>query len=831
MPARPFLGGPTPAGGAPATGPIVQEPAASSGPSASAASGGGQWASGQPASGQPVRAASSTATLERLSSFTGVSTSNDASADTPPDTQVAVGPSDVAEAVNAELLIWNRSGQQLSSLSLNTFFPIPSGYFFSDPKLVYDPVSSRWFLSGWGVNTSTNSGTVYLAVSNSSDPTAGWSVYTVATESGTLTDQPKIGVTGDKVVVAWNDYGSSGFTKVEVWVLQKSDLLSGATVAAQSYTSSSVFNLVPAQDLSATNTAYLAYDTSTSLEVMTVTGSPASNDLATSTSGTTINAPTQPPLAAQPSGQSINTDDNRILSVVWDQGTLWAGANTACVPPGTSTSEPCAYVAEASVSSTGTQLVYQTVLSQAGGGIYYPAVTLDGSGQPFVVATASSSSENPSVVGFVRPSASGNFVQSSLMAGTGSYDCPSSVCGTSSRWGDYSGAVVDPSNSSDIWLAGEYGTSNSKSWGTSVAEVTLAGPSVSSLSPSSGPASGGTSVTVQGANFAPGTTVSFGSRPATAVDVGSPTQLTATAPAGTAGTSVNVTVSTPDGTSPTSGATSFGYTSATTTTSSSTSTSLSSSASTVAPGQVVTLSATVTSSSGAVPDGSVSFDANGATISGCGAVVPTNGVATCSSAFGSAGPEALSATESASSGFSASSSPTISLEVAYPGPPSAPIVAVAPTPDGKGYYLAAADGSVYAFGDARYAGSMAGQALNAPIVAMAVDPATGGYWLLGADGGVFSFNAPFFGSTGNLRLNAPAVGMEATPQGNGYRFVASDGGVFDFGAASFSGSLGATALSSPVAGMAAEPSGSGYWLAEQNGTVSGFGGVPNYGSA
>jgi hypothetical protein len=154
---------------------------------------------------------------------------------------------------------------------------------------------------------------------------------------------------------------------------------------------------------------------------------------------------------------------------------------------------------------------------------------------------------------------------------------------------------------------------------------------------------------------------------------------------------------------------------------------------------------------------------------------------------------------------------------------SSQMAAVAPTADGKGYFLAATDGAVTTFGDAHFHGDAAALRLSAPIVAMAVDPATGGYWLLGRDGGVFSYDAPFFGSTGGEHLNAPAVGLEATPQGTGYRFVASDGGIFDFGAgAHFYGSEGARHLNEPVVGMADDPSTGGYWLVAADGGVFSF---------
>ena len=45
-----------------------------------------------------------------------------------------------------------------------------------------------------------------------------------------------------------------------------------------------------------------------------------------------------------------------------------------------------------------------------------------------------------------------------------------------------------------------------------------------------------------------------------------------------------------------------------------------------------------------------------------------------------------------------------------------PVVGVAPTTDGAGYWLFAADGGVFTFGDAAFDGSMGGMPLNAPVV-------------------------------------------------------------------------------------------------------------------
>jgi Tol biopolymer transport system component/ribosomal protein L24E len=162
----------------------------------------------------------------------------------------------------------------------------------------------------------------------------------------------------------------------------------------------------------------------------------------------------------------------------------------------------------------------------------------------------------------------------------------------------------------------------------------------------------------------------------------------------------------------------------------------------------------------------------------------------------------------------------LALAPALPGGIGAQ-AATAPT---KGYWFVAADGGIFSYGDASFAGSTGNLKLNQPIVGMAPSPTGRGYWFVAADGGIFSFgDAKFYGSTGNLKLNRPIVGMAASPTGRGYWFVASDGGVFTFGDAKFHGSAGASNLRSPVVGMAASPTGKGYWLAAADGTVIAFG--------
>ena len=94
--------------------------------------------------------------------------------------------------------------------------------------------------------------------------------------------------------------------------------------------------------------------------------------------------------------------------------------------------------------------------------------------------------------------------------------------------------------------------------------------------------------------------------------------------------------------------------------------------------------------------------------------------------------------------------------------------------------------------------------LKAPVVGIAATPTGQGYWEVGSDGGIFAFgNAPFLGSMAGKHLKAPVVGIAATPDGKGYWEVASDGGIFSFGTATFFGSMGGLHLNKPMVGIAA----------------------------
>jgi hypothetical protein len=162
---------------------------------------------------------------------------------------------------------------------------------------------------------------------------------------------------------------------------------------------------------------------------------------------------------------------------------------------------------------------------------------------------------------------------------------------------------------------------------------------------------------------------------------------------------------------------------------------------------------------------------------------------------------------------------------------AAPVVGMAATPDGQGYWLVGADGGVFHYGDAQYYGSTGKAHLYAPIVDMASTPDGHGYWLLSSDGGVFAFgDARYYGSRGENAHGVPMVGIASTPDGRGYWLVDNNGGVFAFGDAGYYGSLGRVNLHyNPVVAIASTPDGRGYWLVQGGGEVHRYGDAPRLG--
>ena len=107
---------------------------------------------------------------------------------------------------------------------------------------------------------------------------------------------------------------------------------------------------------------------------------------------------------------------------------------------------------------------------------------------------------------------------------------------------------------------------------------------------------------------------------------------------------------------------------------------------------------------------------------------------------------------------------------------------MAPSYLGGGYWLADANGQVFAFGDANYYGEPPFAPGGDRISGMAGSSDDSGYWLASANGNVACFgDAPPYGSPVGEGINGSVVGMATTFDGEGYWLQGSDGGVYSYG--------------------------------------------------
>ena len=511
-----------------------------------------------------------TPTLETLTSFPAMGLEQQVAdmgrgqVSGPANTQIGVSPTQVVEVVNANMSVWTKSGARVSTDDLGLFFSLKAGFAFADPNILYDTVSGRWFLSGSAFNAAYDS-YVYIAASQTSDPTGTWYIYELAKTTGVLMDQPLLG-NGDQVMtMVWGDFASPcapgcAYKGDEMYAIEKSQLIAGATPLDRATTPTpdlTRFGLVPAHSLSSTTTEYLVWNNSdpTNLMVQTtlgptvglmaISGQPAlHNVMFTELATPTITPTTAPPRAQQPGGaRPLETGDDRLLSAAWQNGTLWTAANEAC--PGSAASGCIRLLKLDTTAGT----VVESELGTASDFVYNPAVSMDGAGKLFVAYNESNTSTFPRLVATPGAGAATTVVMS------GSAPIDTSLCGLA-PWRNYSGAAADPVDAADVWVAGAYGANGTDlcDWRSAIGRLTLAAPTVSSFSPTAVPQAGGIVVDVMGSEFVPGgTSVQFPSGAGTNVNVVSPHELTAVSPASATSTSGAVTVTTANGTASSAG--------------------------------------------------------------------------------------------------------------------------------------------------------------------------------------------------------------------------------------------------------------------------------------
>lgn len=395
---------------------------------------------------------------------------------TPPDPNNAVGPSHVFEMVNTAGIIYLKTGTVAKpTFALSGFFALSS---MSDPQVLYDAISGRWFASIIDIDSNN----IQIAVSTSNDPTSTFNLYSVSV-SPYLPDQPYIGTSDNKFGIAANDFlGTSTFIGVQYWIMNKTQLVSGAPTVDFSTNApdNSMATLRPVRHLTSTSVFFMATNcigscvndmlsTTNTVELVTVNGVPPGT-VSVATQTFSITTSIQPPNAVQRGTSTrLVTNDNRILSAVWESNTLWLSWADACVPTGDTATRSCVRLVQATVSGNGTATKNQDFdYASKGEYLFYPAASLY-RGQLAVVFGKSSASLYPSLFVTGRlPSDPANSLETPATIRIGTAD------DLSTRYGDYFGAGTDPAptSNSTFWVSGEYRANSANSnWNTAIAQV------------------------------------------------------------------------------------------------------------------------------------------------------------------------------------------------------------------------------------------------------------------------------------------------------------------------------------------------------------------------
>jgi hypothetical protein len=408
----------------------------------------------------------------------------------PPDTQGAVGPNHLMVALNNGVRIQNRSGTEISQVTLATFWNSTGASGVFDPKLRYDPFADRWIFCAVSDRRSAAS-SVLMGVSQTSDPTGNWFLYKVDADDTDVNwaDYPTPGFNKDWIAVAVNMFAITtpspdAYAQSNIYVFSKADLYANATSPGLTlFSDPDGGSQAPAATYDNNlATLYLVEDLNGSfngkgyLRISTVSGDVGSESYSGGTATPNVTSPWAefPPngddFAPQlGSAQKIQNNDARILNVVYRNGSLWA-AQSAFLPDTAPTHTAAQWW---QLSPNGTVQQFGRV-EDTNGALFYAFPTIAVNSQSDVLLGYSIFAADQYAAAGYSFRGSGdaaNTMRSSITLKAGEAAYYKTFSGTRNRWGDYSATVVDPVNDLDMWTIQEYASSpdfgnGDNRWGT-----------------------------------------------------------------------------------------------------------------------------------------------------------------------------------------------------------------------------------------------------------------------------------------------------------------------------------------------------------------------------
>ena len=304
---------------------------------------------GAPAAPESEAQAPAMSTLQSLPPVNSFAAVADNGTVIPPDAEGAIGPHHLMEALNSQVVIQDRSGNVLSAITNWTFWSSLGVTESFDAHVLYDPYAQRWIFSSAAGEMSSN-GAILIGVSQTSDPTAGWNIYKINLGSSVnWVDYPTLGFNKNWIVVQANIFTIAGnnFVNSTIWAFDKADLYAGGTGKYTVLTPTDGFTQVPATTMDPNlSTMYLLEQSSPGsgkLRVDTITG-PVGSEVLTSgvayPTGPSAWQEFSPVINFAPqlgSSENIDTEDGRIQSCVYRNGSLWASHTVYLPATGTPT--------------------------------------------------------------------------------------------------------------------------------------------------------------------------------------------------------------------------------------------------------------------------------------------------------------------------------------------------------------------------------------------------------------------------------------------------------------------------------------------------------------
>ena len=396
----------------------------------------------------------------------------------PPDIRGAAGPNHVMETNNQEFKIFGKTGSLISTVSITTFFSASGGSGYFDPHIVYDANNGRYIVCIDG-NVSNGHGGLFVAVSQTNDPTGSWYVYSfdaVGTTSDFI-DYPLLGYNNNWVVVTANDFTSNTTAVGKIYVMNRASLYSGTLGTVNTFTDNNAFTIAPAQTYDVSqNVEYMVQDYNGSsggsgyMQLSTVTGTASAPVY---TTGATIGV-TQPwsetQVQAKQSGNSNTLDngDTRVGNAVYINGSLWF-CHSVFLP---ATSPTHSAVDWWQINPAAPTVQQFARIEDATGKMFYfyPSINVNSAGD-FLLGMCQSSSTTFASASYVFHAAADavNTTENIYSYKTGLAGYFKDFGSGRNRYGDYTGMAVDPTNNS-FWNFSEFaGTGNN--WGTTIANV------------------------------------------------------------------------------------------------------------------------------------------------------------------------------------------------------------------------------------------------------------------------------------------------------------------------------------------------------------------------